>query len=50
MMMNIEYEIIRVSSLKRVRSGGGVEKYGYGARTDLNLTELERGRSWILRF
>jgi len=31
MMMNIEYEINRISSLLRVRSGGGVEKYEYGA-------------------
>jgi len=49
-MMNIEYEINRISSLLRVRSGGGVEKYGYGAGTELHVTELERGRSWIVHF
>jgi len=49
-MMNIEYEINRISSLLRVRSGGGVEEYGYGAGTELNVTELERGRSWTLHF
>jgi len=48
--MNIEYEIDGISSLLRVRSGGGVEKYGYGAGTHLNVTELELGRSWIVHF
>jgi len=43
--MNIEYEINRISSLLRVRSGGGFEKYGYGAGTELNGTELKWGRS-----
>jgi len=47
-MMNIEYEINEISSLLRVRSGGGVEKYGAGM--ELNMTELERGRSWIVHF
>jgi len=46
----IEYVINRISSLWRVRSGGGVEKYGYGAGTELNVMELERERSCILLF
>jgi len=50
MLMNIEYEINRKSSLLRVQSGGGVEKYGYEAGTELNVAELERGRSWTVHF
>jgi len=54
MMMNIEYEISRISSLLRVRNGGGVEKYGYRDRiecdgaetgTDLDCTILT-GTGW----
>jgi len=27
-----------------------VHYYGYGAVVELNVTELERGRSWIVHF